>query len=265
MPWLKVYDDLPRHPKTTRLARKLGAERALVVGCLVCLWSWAFQYAEDGDLKKFTDEDLADAAHWPGDAAEFVAALRSTGWIDKHFIHGWDEHAGSYFYDRNRHRKYLQNGDGSQETPRNLRQSSQLKIKNKSKSKRNPKTLNPLSDKSDVVSLNHDGFDRFWRLYPKKEGKQVAIKRWKKMTKQQRQRATVVAEAITYAVANGYRDIDIVPMGSTFLNQARYEDWYEDDRLVVPVGYLPPDGGPKARARKNQIDRLVEEMERGQT
>ena len=33
-------------------------------------------YAPDGDLSRFTADDVADAIDWQGDASEFMGALR---------------------------------------------------------------------------------------------------------------------------------------------------------------------------------------------
>jgi hypothetical protein len=108
-PWLKVQSDLPYHPKTTRLARSLKIERAPAVGILICLWAWAFHYAEDGKLRKYSDQELAEAAYWNGDPKALVKALKSAGWLDSdRSIHDWNEHSGAYIKERERWRKSKQ-------------------------------------------------------------------------------------------------------------------------------------------------------------
>ena len=48
--WIKSYQDLGRHPKTSRLARTLGISRPAAIGHWHLLWWWALDYAKDGDL-----------------------------------------------------------------------------------------------------------------------------------------------------------------------------------------------------------------------
>jgi hypothetical protein len=123
----------------------------------------------------------------------------------------------------------------------------------------------PSSTAVDIVKRsrsNHDGFDDFWRQYPKKAGKKEALARWRRMDEDQRQRATVVAQAVAYAVENGYRELTYVPMGSTFLNAERYEDWYDDGELVIPGDYAPSGNGKKKqRDIDDSIARAINSVE----
>lgn len=116
----------------------------------------------------------------------------------------------------------------------------------------------PLSTSVDIVKKprpNDDGFADFWRPYPKKAGKKDALLRWRRMNEGQRQRAVAVAQAVAYAVVNGYREITYVPMGSTFLNGERYEDWYDESgTMVVPGDYAPAGNGKK---KQREIDESI--------
>lgn len=65
-------------------------------------------------------------------------------------------------------------------------------------------------------------FEEWWRLYPRKQGKAEARKRWTRMTP-----AEHVAAAIGLQHHLGaYRMIEpqFIPHGSTWLNQSRWED-----------------------------------------
>jgi hypothetical protein len=77
MLYIQVDVTLIDHPKTKKLARLLGVNRMTTVGHLVALWSWAAQYAPDGDLTNYKAEpgSLADGAQWEGDAALFMSSL----------------------------------------------------------------------------------------------------------------------------------------------------------------------------------------------
>jgi hypothetical protein len=88
----------PTHTKTRRLCRVLGLKRYEAVGILEMLWHLAGAERPHGDIGALTDEDIADALDWTGDASVLIAALVDCGWLDKHpkyrlVIHDWHLHA----------------------------------------------------------------------------------------------------------------------------------------------------------------------------
>lgn len=93
---------VPNHPKTKRLARRLGITRTHAVGLLVCLWNYARVYSKTGDLSALSPEDLAVELNMP-DGRALVDALCAERWIDAHptiegahVIHDWLDHCESY-------------------------------------------------------------------------------------------------------------------------------------------------------------------------
>ena len=109
MAWIESHQELARHPKTRRLARTLSCSLPQAVGHLQFLWWWALDYAPDGDLSAFTDEDIAEAVMWEGDA-DMCAALTSAGFLDDdRRIHNWADYTGRLVTMRasNRDRKRL--------------------------------------------------------------------------------------------------------------------------------------------------------------
>jgi len=93
MAWIESHQTLASHPKTRKAARSLGVPAVHLIGHLHCLWHWALDLAEDGDLTKFDVDDLAIAAQWDGDAETFVNALLDCGFGDGP---GFLERDGSY-------------------------------------------------------------------------------------------------------------------------------------------------------------------------
>jgi hypothetical protein len=89
----RISTALPRHPKTVKLHRRLGAP-----GCwsLICLFLWVADNRPDGDLKGMTAEDIEIAANWAGDIGTFVVALSEIRFVDgmdgAYKIHQWAEH-----------------------------------------------------------------------------------------------------------------------------------------------------------------------------
>ena len=105
MAWIESHQTLRNHPKIIRAARALGVSRVTMYGHMHCLWWWAMDYAQDGDISAFDPEDIAEAAEWEGDAGAFIAALLESARIgDKPgllemidgrlCIHDWYDYAG---------------------------------------------------------------------------------------------------------------------------------------------------------------------------
>jgi hypothetical protein len=95
LPWIRLSNDLPDHPKSDALATLLNEPRAWTH--VVELWLWASRVRPDGALAGVGDAVIARRAGWTGDAAAFVAALRDAGFLDADgMLHGWDKHQGKY-------------------------------------------------------------------------------------------------------------------------------------------------------------------------
>lgn len=110
MAWIESHQELGRHPKTKRLARRLGVSVPQAIGHLHCLWWWALDFAEDGDLTRTEPEDIADAAMWDGDPAALVTALVEAGFCDTGEdgmlrLHDWDDYAGRLVERRKKERE----------------------------------------------------------------------------------------------------------------------------------------------------------------
>jgi hypothetical protein len=103
--WVESHQELLNHPKTNKLVRLLDISDVEAVGHLHCLWWWAMDYAQDGDLSCYDAADIADAAHWKGDTQQFLDALCNCGPGEKAGlvergeegslrIHDWDKYGG---------------------------------------------------------------------------------------------------------------------------------------------------------------------------
>jgi hypothetical protein len=82
LPWIEIETDLPTHPKSVRLALKLGDNRAWTY--MVQLWLWCAEQVPTG---RIDGEDaialIAFGAGWTGDASRFVTAGIESGFIDR--------------------------------------------------------------------------------------------------------------------------------------------------------------------------------------
>lgn len=102
MPWIESHSELREHPKRKRLSRLLGLDAYATIGLLHCLWWWAMAYAPDGDLSRYTPEDIADGIDWPGDPGQLIEALREAGFLDDLQLHDWEEYGEKLYQRRQR-------------------------------------------------------------------------------------------------------------------------------------------------------------------
>jgi hypothetical protein len=94
----RVKRGTTEHPKTYTLAAVLNVPRYAAVGVLESLWHFAQKYAVAGDVGRHSDEAIARAIGWDGNAATLVSGLVQAGWLDRCVchrvrVHDWHEHA----------------------------------------------------------------------------------------------------------------------------------------------------------------------------
>lgn len=87
----------PEHPKMKKLARRLGVQLWGAIGIMEAVWHFVQRFAPCGDIGKYTNEEIAEAVDWTGDADKLVQAMTETGWLDrsnKHrlIVHDWPDH-----------------------------------------------------------------------------------------------------------------------------------------------------------------------------
>lgn len=113
MAWIESHQELRDNPKTRKLARILNVSIPTTVGHLQCLWWWATDYAQDGNLSKYDNEDIADAMMWEGKPEELIKALIKSRFIDEdengRQIHDWWEYAGKLVERREKDRERKRN------------------------------------------------------------------------------------------------------------------------------------------------------------
>lgn len=94
LPWIRIYNDLPDHPKSDHLAAILEEPRAWTH--VVELWLWVSRVRPDGSLTGLHPVVIARRAGWGGDPITFVDAMRQAGFIDGDQIHAWVEYQGAH-------------------------------------------------------------------------------------------------------------------------------------------------------------------------
>lgn len=91
----------PELMKFKRLQRRLGVTTAQLVGHLELLWIATAKNAPEGDIGRFSNEDIAIACYWEDDPDLFVHALTECGWLDvsdewRLLVHDWAQHAPTW-------------------------------------------------------------------------------------------------------------------------------------------------------------------------
>lgn len=98
------------HLKAKRLMWRLKRPLYHIAGILESLWYLTTESADEGDIGRFTNADIAMAIGWEDDPDVLISALVETGWLDEHqshrlVVHDWLDHAPDYVKERVRKRK----------------------------------------------------------------------------------------------------------------------------------------------------------------
>lgn len=165
MAWIESHQGLANHPKTKRLVRRLDISVPLAIGHLHCLWWWALDFAQDGEITQYDAFDIADACQWRGQAEHMHDALIEAGFIDlsdeRKFLHDWYDYAGKLIEIRRKDAERKRNSRGNpklssghpadiQRTSEGVRAES-IRDLNLNQNQKNNNTV--VSDETDRVSI----------------------------------------------------------------------------------------------------------------
>ena len=245
MAWIESHQAVGQHPKTKKLARRLGVSLPTVVGHLHYLWWWALDFAQDGVLDKFDAEDIADAMQWDGDADQLVEAMIYSGYIDDtpdgRHIHDWADYAGKLLERREKDRARKRSAAEAAGVPSSFRRSSNGKntegdgnpnassVTNQPTNQPKPTNLNqpkPTNQPDGDPPLQERRFAEFWQAYPKKVGKASCLKAWLKL-KPTAELFAQIMETLTNQKASDQWKREggrFIPNPLTWLNQGRWDD-----------------------------------------
>lgn len=92
MAWIEYHEELREHWKVQRLADVLGGEYIYALGAITCLWLWCAQYAKDGNLRRFTDDEIRTAGRTKSEKFS-KKTLRECHLLDRRDrINDWEKH-----------------------------------------------------------------------------------------------------------------------------------------------------------------------------
>ena len=88
------------HFKFKRLLKVLKVPLWQGVGLLESLWQFTAQHCPDGDLSKYSHEEICETMEYKKDPKEFFDALVDCGWLDLgkngYKVHDWMDHCPDY-------------------------------------------------------------------------------------------------------------------------------------------------------------------------
>lgn len=207
MAWIEVHQTVFGHRKTRKVSLLLGIPCVHVAGHLISFWCWALDKTQDGTLPGTTEQDIADAAEYDGDAASFTHALRDAHYLDTtetgdYCIHDWADYTSRLMVKRN------VNAERQKRYRERLKQHNEALPVTNVTIDRNDVTRNAIptnqptnqpillhnsdelrdgvDDDSLMLSLPDDTkqkdysaeFERWWKSYPRKIGKGRSYKLW---------------------------------------------------------------------------------------
>lgn len=81
--------------KFKKIQRRFQLPLWQAVGLLETLWKAAYRNTPEGDIGRLSNEEIAAAIEWAGDADELIQALVDTGWLDRDptyrlLVHDWE-------------------------------------------------------------------------------------------------------------------------------------------------------------------------------
>lgn len=97
--WQKCDPHLRRHPAFIRFRDSLNIGDNEAHGILAGLWAFAFDFAQDGDLSRFSKEDVALSIGYQGSPEQLFMSL-GRHFLDGDRIRAWEEWGGALFTDR---------------------------------------------------------------------------------------------------------------------------------------------------------------------
>jgi len=89
------------HPKFAYLCRLLKICKWEALGVLEGIWQFTARYTPQGNVGKYSDQDIADWLEWESSAEFLVECLVSSHWVERNnvyrlVIHDWSIHADMY-------------------------------------------------------------------------------------------------------------------------------------------------------------------------
>ncbi len=253
VPWIRLYQNWPRHRKTVALRKALGTADPVL-----SLWLWAAENAPNGDLGHMSSEEIEDAAGWQGKRGRAAAAMVETGFIDvaddgSMALHNWERRAGRGVA------SLIRSRERSRDVMRNVRSN---KARNEPRNPAETLSLSPDLSSGSSLPLSAPDPDR-------SNGRAKSAHDWIEFFKVRYREKT--GQFYGHGAVDGKAEGNLGDLLTTLPGPQRAEDWEARERIVgeflartdprtVSAGWpfaffvtdfralaIPPEKRPKAR------------------
>lgn len=217
--------------KFKKLKRRFRLPEWQATGLLESLWHCTACNAPDGALGRLSNEDIAAAIEWDGDADDLVGTLVELGWLDlcttnRFVVHDWSDHAPNF----------IKGNLAKHKKPFALATCSEQPAKATCSEQPAQATLPPNLTKPNLTKPNQDAaksplvfpleFEDFWKKYPanangRKRGKAKALRLWRKIP--------AADHGILLVAADNYRreQTEYIRDPERFLADDWWRDWVD--------------------------------------
>ncbi len=279
--WIKMRSDLYRVPKVCLIADALmnprgelgryinqncqcdmavtrNVMRNATVGALVAVWGVMRHRGERRgddlivlDIPLVIVDDVADLPGFGQLMAEVGWAIETNeGLVFPRFFKEWNVDPDEEFRKQGAERQQRYR-DNKRNVTRNVTVTSQSNGREREEIEKSNKDP-PLPPKGGKVRVVSEGFDEFWRVYPRKQSKQAALKAWNRLNPSPELRQTILAAVAAQKTWRPWLE-GIVPHGATWLNGRKWEDEPPPEAKPAPKivpNYMKPPADPRTPEQK---------------
>ncbi|MFK5948820.1 MAG: hypothetical protein QM500_08650 [Methylococcales bacterium] len=204
--WIKIEKATPDKPEILRIARLSDISKDEAFGKVMRFWMWLDANSVDGVVDGVVGRDVDMLVDCDG----FAASLVSVSWLEideeneKVIIPNFDRHNGQTAKQRG------------------------LKNKRQANWRKNSVDVEPSTDTSTreekrrVKEIKEKMFNQFWNVWPKKVGKEPAMKSFFKLHHDEILYAKILKSVKSQSLT--WTDPQYIPNPSTWLNQKRWDD-----------------------------------------
>ena len=234
MAWISVHEQVIGG-KLRNLAKEIGCSQNEALGLLIRLWLWGINNAnKEGFIVGADKVDVADILNIGidkrYDPGAVVEAMIDTGWIDIEdglYIHDWEEWQEQW---------YKAIGMREKDAARKREERKKTRLQNEASRKADsvsqepaPEIIpspavedSPIPEKPKKAAERTPAFEEFWKVYPRKEGKGEAYKKYKARLNDGYTEAELLEAATNYAgrCARERTEKKYIKMAKTFLSDS---------------------------------------------
>ena len=226
MAWISVHEQVIGG-KLRLLAKKIGCSQNEALGMLVTLWLWGIDNADiNGKIVGATKQDIAKflviGADERIDTGKAVEAMVETCWVDccndNLYIHDWREWQIQWY-------KAMAAREKDKERKRRKVDANTKEVAKKTSAQKD-EAIKVQATVSETVKPNTrpaytEGFEEWWKAYPRKIGKGDAYKKYLARCKDGWSPEELLTAASTYSakVEREHIDQKYVKLPKTFLSE----------------------------------------------